>query len=54
MATKRRIYRIGVVGSYGGCAALAARHDLPPPAAPAEVQRELLRQGANLRELAPG
>jgi hypothetical protein len=41
MATKRRIYRTGIVGSYGGCAALAVRHDL-------------LRQGANLRELAPG
>lgn len=28
---------------------------LPPRRlAPAEVQRELLRQGANLRELAPG
>ena len=54
MATKQRIYRIGIVGSYGGCAALAARHDLPPHRlAPAEVQRELLRQGANLRELAP-
>ncbi|MCD6705439.1 MAG: FAD-dependent oxidoreductase [Thiobacillus sp.] len=38
----------------GACAALAARHGVPPRRLdPAEVQRELLRQGANLRELAP-
>jgi hypothetical protein len=43
------------MGSYGGCGALAACYDLPPRRlAPAEVQRELLRQGANLRELAAG
>lgn len=43
------------VGQAAGvCAALAARHDLLPRRLdPAEVQRELLRQGANLRDIAP-
>jgi len=42
------------VGQAAGvCAALAARHDVPPRhLAPADVQRELLRQGANLRDIA--
>jgi FAD dependent oxidoreductase len=38
----------------GACAALAAlKHTRPGQLAPADVQRELLRQGANLRDIAP-
>jgi hypothetical protein len=44
------------VGQAAGvCAALAARHGVPPRRLdPAGVQRELLRQGANLRDSVPG
>ncbi len=38
----------------GACAALAAlKNTLPRQLVPADVQRELLRQGANLRDIAP-